>query len=165
MDIKELDELQKKYYYMFNDLKEAKPALSENAYNYMASQIFSQYKIEAELLRLSLAIGSEKERYGLLYQQGRLIPCRHRKWYRFWKSEPNTAAFLLENELEREIQREFDEREKDLFGDLEDEEQAEEEFEFGEDAPVMDYSEGEYPEEQERLEEPTDLLIEGKTET
>lgn len=162
MDIPELDELQKKYYYMFNDLKDAKPALSENAYNYMGGQIFAQYKTEAELLRLRLTIDSEKKKYGLLYQQSRLIP--RMQGHFFWK-KPNTAALLLENELEREIQREFDERAKELWGD-EDEETPEEEYYEGsqeEEVPITDYAEGEYyEEEQERLEEPTDLLIEGK---
>jgi len=164
MENKELEDLQTKYYEFFTELKKAKPALSENAYNYMANQIFSQYKVEAELLSLRLALESEKEKYGLLYQQGRLIPRRRRKWI-FW-SKPNTAALLLENELEREIQREFDERANDLWGN--DEELLEEDYfegGLGEDVPTMDYSEGEYSEEQERLNEPTDLLIEVKTET
>lgn len=164
MDITELEELQKKYYDMFTELKEARPAItSETAYNVMANNIFEQYRIEAELLRLRLEIKSEKEKYEILYRQSRLIPARRR---RFFRSKPNEAAFLLECELEREIQREFDERERELFGTEDDDtEEFFDDIQEEDREPVMAYSEGEYYEEvQDQLEEPNGLLIEGKTE-
>lgn len=64
MDIKELDELKTKYCELFTKLKKAKPALSEKEYNYMANQIFTQYKNEAELLLLRSELESEKKKYG-----------------------------------------------------------------------------------------------------
>ncbi len=111
--IEELKELNEKFYHLYSDLSLAKDYIDdEKDYKYARSKIAEQYRIEYELLAARCDLKTEKEAYALNYKSALLIPRERRRWI-FWKKK-NYPAELLEGELDTEISKEFNEREKAL---------------------------------------------------
>lgn len=111
--IEELKELNEKFYHLYSDLMEASEFFADQKeYEFAAKKIAEQYRIEYELLAARCGLETEKEAYALDYKRALLIPRERRRWI-FWKKK-NYPAELLEGELDTEISKEFNEREKAL---------------------------------------------------
>ena len=110
--IKELGELNEKFYELYGRLYENGELLTVKQSEYMAEKLLAQYKAEYERLQLKADIGEMKELYETKQRRGELIPRRWR-WFLFWR-RTNKAANTIDREIQAEITRYFNEREKAL---------------------------------------------------
>lgn len=109
--IKELGELNEKFYELYGRLYENGELLTPKQQSLMGDNLLSQYKAEYELLAQKMGIDEERERFAVKKRRGAFIP---RLWrVLFWKKE-NQAAQLIEREIQAEITRYFNMREKAL---------------------------------------------------
>lgn len=109
--IKELGELNEKFYELYGRLYENGELLTPKQAALMADNLLAQYKAEYELLALKTGIEEAKELYTIKQRRGTLIP--HRWRFLFWRKE-NYAAQVIDREIQTEITRYFNEREKAL---------------------------------------------------
>lgn len=109
--IKELGELNEKFYELYGRLYENGELLTPKQAALMADKLLAQYKAEYELLALKTGIEEAKELYTVRQRRGTLIPYRWR--FLFWRKE-NYAAQVIDREIQTEIARYFNEREKAL---------------------------------------------------
>ena len=109
--IKELGELNEKFYELYGRLYENGELLTPKQAALMADNLLAQYKAEYELLALNTGIEEAKELYTVRQRRGTLIP--HRWRFLFWRKE-NYAAQVIDREIQTEIARYFNEREKAL---------------------------------------------------
>lgn len=109
--IKELGELNEKFYELYGRLYENGELLTAKQAALMADNLLAQYKAEYELLTLKTGIEEAKELYTVKQRRGALIP--HRWRFLFW-GKANQAALTIEREIQAEIVRYFNEREKAL---------------------------------------------------
>lgn len=109
--IKELGELNEKFYELYGRLYENGELLTPKQAALMADNLLAQYKAEYELLALKTGIEEAKELYTVKQRRGMLIP--HRWRFLFWRKE-NYAAQVIDREIQAEITRYFNEREKAL---------------------------------------------------
>lgn len=109
--IKELGELNEKFYELYGRLYENGELLTPKQAALMADNLLAQYKAEYELLTLKTGINEMKELYTVKQRRGALIP--HRWRFLFW-GKANQAATTIEREIQTEITQYFNEREKAL---------------------------------------------------
>ncbi len=109
--IKELGELNEKFYELYGRLYENGELLTPKQAALMADNLLAQYKAEYELLALKTGIEEAKELYTVKQRRGTLIP--HRWRFLFWRKE-NYAAQVIDREIQTEITRYFNERERAL---------------------------------------------------
>lgn len=109
--IKELGELNEKFYKLYGRLYENGELLTPKQAALMADNLLAQYNAEYELLTLKTGIDEMKELYAVKQRRGALIP--HRWRFLFWRKE-NYAAQVIDREIQTEIARYFNEREKAL---------------------------------------------------
>lgn len=109
--IKELGELNEKFYELYGRLYENGELLTPKQAALIADNLLAQYKAEYELLALKTGIEEVKELYTVKQRRGTLIP--HRWRFLFWRKE-NYAAQVIDREIQAEITRYFNEREKAL---------------------------------------------------
>ncbi len=109
--IKELGELNEKFYELYGRLYENGELLTPKQAALMADNLLAQYKAEYELLALKTGIEEAKELYTVKQRRGTLIP--HRWRFLFWRKE-NYAGQVIDREIQAEITRYFNEREKAL---------------------------------------------------
>ena len=109
--IKELGELNEKFYELYGRLYENGELLTPKQAALMADNLLAQYKAEYELLALKTGIEEAKELYSVRQRRGALIP--HRWRFLFWRKE-NYAAQTIDKEIQVEITRYFNAREKAL---------------------------------------------------
>ncbi len=109
--IKELGELNEKFYELYGRLYENGELLTPKQAALMADNLLAQYKAEYELLALKTGIEEAKELYTVKQRRGTLIP--HRWRFLFWRKE-NYAAQVIYREIQTEITRYFNERERAL---------------------------------------------------
>lgn len=109
--IKELGELNEKFYELYGRLHENGELLTPKQAALMADNLLAQYKAEYELLALKTGIEEAKELYTIKQRRGTLIP--HRWRFLFWRKE-NYAAQTIDKEIQAEITRYFNERERAL---------------------------------------------------
>ncbi len=109
--IKELGELNEKFYELYGRLYENGELLTPKQAALMADNLLAQYKAEYELLTLKTGIDELKELYAVKQRRGALIP--HRWRFLFW-GKANQAATTIEREIQAETTRYFNEREKAL---------------------------------------------------
>lgn len=109
--IKELGELNEKFYELYGRLYENGELLTPKQAALMADNLLAQYKAEYELLALKTGIEEAKELYSVRQRRGALIP--HRWRFLFWRKE-NYAAQTIDKEIQAEITRYFNERERAL---------------------------------------------------
>ena len=101
-----LDELQKKYFALFDELHEATPSLTGEAYTVFAADLLAKYKIERDLLSLRERIETEKELDELQAKYARVVPQRWRFLRFLWKKK-NYAATLNDASADEFAAREF----------------------------------------------------------
>lgn len=109
--IKELGELNEKFYELYGRLYENGELLTPKQAALMADNLLAQYKAEYELLTLKTGIDEMKELYAVKQRRGALIP--HRWRFLFWRKK-NYAADVIDREIQAEISRYFNAREKAL---------------------------------------------------
>ncbi len=109
--IKELGELNEKFYELYGRLYENGELLTPKQAALMADNLLAQYKAEYELLAFKTGIEEAKELYTVKQRRGTLIP--HRWRFLFWRKE-NYAAQVIDREIQTEITRYFNERERAL---------------------------------------------------
>lgn len=109
--IKELGELNEKFYELYGRLYENGELLTPKQSALMGDNLLSQYKSEYELLQLKTGIEEARELYAVKSRRGKLIPKSLR--FLFWK-KTNKAAEILDKEILNEIKQYFDRREKAL---------------------------------------------------
>lgn len=146
--IKELGELNEKFYELYGRLYENGELLTPKQAALMADNLLAQYKAEYELLTLKTGIEEAKELYAVKQRRGALIP--HRWRFLFWRKK-NYAADVIDREIQAEISRYFNAREKALERLIE----------------ALDKENGQTPEESnsEAESEPTDEETPGAAET
>ena len=109
--IKELGELNEKFYELYGRLYENGELLTPKQATLMADNLLAQYKAEYELLTLKTGIDEMKELYAVKQRRGAFIP--HRWRFLFW-GKANQAATTIEREIQAEITQYFNAREKAL---------------------------------------------------
>lgn len=109
--IKELGELNEKFYELYGRLYENGELLTPKQSALMGDNLLAQYKSEYELLQLKTGIEEARELYAVKSRRAKLIPKSLR--FLFWKKS-NHAAEVLDKEILNEIKQYFDRREKAL---------------------------------------------------
>ncbi len=134
-----LQELQNKFYQMFDDLNEARPVFKgiDEAFLCFAQNILGEYKSEYARLKKEEEIEEQREIYKLQCKAHTLIPRRRRNWRRFFRREPNLAMQILDEEIERDTQHFF----SDCLQRLSERDEGEQE-EAPENASASDSTEG-----------------------
>lgn len=118
--IQELEEFQKKFFKLFDELEEARPSLTGAAYERMAADILEQYKLEYDLINLRCSIPAKQERDKLQAQEARIVPQRWERKRRFLlffkrtKAEQNYMADLVDEEADEDSERFFGEYRKSI---------------------------------------------------
>lgn len=104
-------DLADKYFQRFDDLNEARPVLSgvDEAFRGFAQNIWNEYKTEYEILQAEERIKAARKIYKLNLASGKLIPRTWRNWKKFFRREQNYAKTLLDEEVEQDIDRFFEE--------------------------------------------------------
>lgn len=118
--IQELEEFQKKFFKLFDELEEARPSLTGAAYERMAADILEQYKLEYDLINLRCSIPAKQERDKLQAQEARIVPQRWERKRRFLlffkrtKAEQNYMADLVDEEADEDSERFFEKYRKSI---------------------------------------------------
>lgn len=109
--IEELGELNEKFYELYGRLYENAELLTSKQSDLMADKLLTQYKAEYERLQLNADIVELEQLYTVKQRRAALIP---RGWrFLFWHRE-NRAAQMIDREIQTEITRFFNDREKAL---------------------------------------------------
>ncbi len=112
--LKELEELNEKFYKLFGRLHENKSLFNNaKAVEYFGDKIFEQYKIEYENLRIRFEEIEKPELYREQVKRGLLVPRNRFLLFR------NRAKKLIDGEAAAELSKYFDDREKALKRQLE----------------------------------------------
>lgn len=158
--IQELEEFQKKFFKLFDELEEARPSLTGAAYDRMAADILEQYKLEYDLINLRCSIPAKQERDKLQAQEARIVPQRWERKRRFLlffkrtKAEQNYMADLVDEEADEDSERFFGEYRKRIA------EKARAEFEESDREPAVESEPGTNADEQSAPAEPVSEAVE-----
>lgn len=109
--IEELGALNEKFYELYGRLYENAELLTSKQSELMAEKLLTQYKAEYERLQLNADIVELEQLYTVKQRRAALIPRARR--FLFWHRE-NRAAQVIDREIQTEITRFFNNREKAL---------------------------------------------------
>ena len=99
--IEEIKVLNDKFFKLFDELQDAYPSLTDDAYISMSKKLLEQYSLEYELLDLQHRAETEREIERLKVRRDILVPFRWRtKWLK--KHRQNYAATLVDMEVDGE---------------------------------------------------------------
>lgn len=158
--IQELEEFQKKFFKLFDELEEARPSLTGAAYERMAADILEQYKLEYDLINLRCSIPAKQERDKLQAQEARIVPQRWERKRRFLlffkrtKAEQNYMADLVDEEADEDSERFFEKYRKSIA------EKARAESEESDREPAVESEPGTNADEQSAPAEPVSEAVE-----
>lgn len=121
-----LSRLNDRYYTYYNDLKDARASLTEEAWQFMAEMLLESYKKEYELQKKQYDIGYNTEMFRMVLKEEKQSPKYVRNRFRFWKTHPNRMGELVIAEVDKETEELFSERIKILNDETEPEEESSE---------------------------------------
>ncbi|MGN0817751.1 MAG: hypothetical protein ACI4L9_02170 [Candidatus Coproplasma sp.] len=109
--IKELGELNEKFYELYGRLYQNIELLPPKQADVMAANLLEQYKSEYARLSLATSIDEKAAAYAVNLLAGSRIPHR---WRFLWWSKANRAAETIEREIQAQVMGYFIEKEKAL---------------------------------------------------